>query len=115
MQDTSGSADREAVSSERFLSDGRLRKELLIFGLMLFVGLVLLPMAIFETGQVLLGEYSDDGTGLGHLYGVLLKDLSKGRAAAWLLVLGPWLGVQLIRILWLPLSSSVSGGQSKPE
>ena len=68
----------------------------------------MLPMAIYETGQVLLGEYSEEGKGLGHLYGSIFRDLGLGRPAAWMLVLGPWLGIQLIRVLWWPLSYTAS-------
>jgi hypothetical protein len=82
----------------------RLRKELTIFSVMVAIGLVVLPFAIFKTGEVLLGDYSSEGHGMGHLYGDILGGLSAGDWNAWLLVLGPWLGVMLLRSLWWPLA-----------
>ncbi len=84
----------------------RLRKELIIFSVMVAIGLVALPIAIFKTGEILLGEYSGEGHGIGHLYGDILGGLSAGDWNAWLLVLGPWLGVMLLRTLWWPLARS---------
>ena len=78
----------------------RLRRELVLFGIMLCVGL-LLP--IYLTGQALLGDYTDSGGGLAQLYGDILGDLVAGTPFAWLLILGPWLGVSLLRLLWWPL------------
>ncbi|MGI9263795.1 MAG: hypothetical protein ACR2QU_02625 [Gammaproteobacteria bacterium] len=81
----------------------RLRKELTIFSIMVAIGLVVLPFAVFKTGEILLGEYSSEGQGIGHLYGDILRGLSAGDWTAWLLVLGPWLGIMLLRTLWWPL------------
>lgn len=80
-----------------------LRREAIIFAVMLIVGL-LLPIAIFYTGKVLLGEYTETGEGVRHFYGDILADLFAGSSFAWLLILGPWLGILLLRILWWPLS-----------
>ena len=91
----------------------RLRKELIIFSVMVAIGLVVLPFAIFKTGEVLLGEYSSEGRGIGHLYGDILGGLSAGDWNAWLLVLGPWLGVMLLRCLWWPLAHTSSRSHTK--
>ena len=80
-----------------------LRREAILFAAMLAVGL-LLPVAIYFTGQLLLGDYSEDGAGVGHLYGDVFADLAAGSPFAWGLILGPWLGIQLVRLLWWPLS-----------
>jgi hypothetical protein len=80
----------------------RLRRELILFAVMLAVGL-LLPTAIYFTGQVLLGEYMETGEGVRHLYGDVFADLAAGSPFAWALILGPWLGIVLIRVLWWPL------------
>lgn len=80
----------------------RLRREGILFAVMIAVGL-LLPLAVFYTGRVLLGEYSETGAGVGALYGDVFTDLAAGSPVAWLLILGPWLGILLIRILWWPL------------
>jgi hypothetical protein len=79
-----------------------LRREAIILAVMLLVGL-LLPIAVFYTGQVLLGEYTDTGDGVRHLYGSVFADLFDGVPFAWALILGPWLGIVLLRVLWWPL------------
>jgi hypothetical protein len=70
---------------------------------MLPIGFFLLPVAIFLTGQSLLGDYSQDGAGIGRLYGDIFGDLAAGFLPAWILVLSPWLGVQLLRLAVFPL------------
>mgnify|MGYP001547722470 FL=1 len=79
-----------------------LRRESIILVVMLLVGL-LQPIAVFYTGQVLLGEYTDTGDGVRHLYASVFADLADGVPFAWALILGPWLGVLLLRVLWWPL------------
>ena len=79
-----------------------LRREAIILAVMLLVGL-LLPIAVFYTGQVLLGEYTDTGDGVRHLYASVFADLGDGVPLAWALILGPWLGLLLLRVLWWPL------------
>lgn len=81
----------------------QVRRELLLAGILIPAGLFFVPMAIFFTGQTLLGSYSEDGQGIGHLYGDIFGDLAAGSLFAWLLVLSPWLGVQLLRLAILPL------------
>ena len=80
-----------------------LRRELIIAGVFVFIGAVLLPIAIYLVGQTLLGTYSTEGYGIGRLYGDIFSDLAAGFPAAWLLVLSPWLGIQLLRLSLLPL------------
>ena len=93
----------------------RLRKELIVFSVMVAIGLVALPIAIFKTGEILLGEYSSEGHGIGHLYGDILGGLTAGDWNAWLLVLGPWLGVMLLRTLWWPLAHSRRLGKPRKQ
>lgn len=81
----------------------RLRKELILAAVLIAVGIAVLPAAIYQVGQRLLGEYSTEGAGVLHLYGQILRDMGAGRPAAWLLVLSPWLGILLLRALWWPL------------
>ena len=80
-----------------------LRRELLLAGILIPAGLVLIPVAIYFTGQALLGAYSEEGHGIGRLYGDILRDMGSGFLPAWLLILSPYLGIQLIRLAALPL------------
>ena len=79
------------------------RRELILAGLLVPVGLFLLPVAIYFTGQTLLGSYSEDGQGLARLYGDIFSDLGRGFLPAWILVLSPWLGIQILRLVIWPL------------
>jgi len=79
------------------------RRELILAGLLVPVGLFVLPVAIYFTGQTLLGSYSEDGQGLARLYGDIFSDLGRGFLPAWILVLSPWLGIQILRLVIWPL------------
>ena len=89
----------------------RLRRELILASVLSLLGLALLPAAIFLIGQRLLGDYSTEGAGVLNLYGQILRDLGTGSLAAWILVLSPWLGILLLRLLWWPLA----GRHAPPE
>ena len=67
---------------------GWLRRELIIAGVFVSMGAILLPIAIYL---------------IGRLYGDIFSDLSSGFPAAWMLILSPWLAVQLLRLSILPL------------
>lgn len=101
--DTTAKAPADEKHKATNRARDRLRKELTIFSIMFAIGLVVLPFAVFKTGEFLLGEYSSEGQGIGHLYGDILRGMVAGDWTAWLLVLGPWLGVMLLRTLWWPL------------
>jgi hypothetical protein len=79
-----------------------LRRELLVLIVFGGFGLLVLPALVFMVGQELLGEYRP-GAGTGEFYADLYRYLGNMEPFAWLLVLGPYLGVQLLRLLWLPL------------
>lgn len=93
----------------------RLRKELILAGVLIAVGILVLPIGIFHVGQRLLGDYSAEGAGVLHLYGQILRDMGAGRPIAWLLVLSPWLGILLLRALWWPFSRRRSEAEPTPE
>lgn len=73
------------------------RKELLLLSLLLFFGLVLMPIAIYVVGDAIFGEYG------GHGYGAFFKTLSgklrSGDGVAWFLVLSPYLVWQVFRLM----------------
>jgi hypothetical protein len=81
-----------------------LRREALVLAVCGGFGLLLLPALIYLVGQQLLGEYRPDG-GMGVFYADLYAELATGSPWPWLLVLGPWLAVQMLRLLWLPFES----------
>jgi len=74
-------------------------KELLLALALLLCGLVCLPPLIFIVGQQLVGEYEN---GLLGLYEAITDALVDGSVFAWILILWPYLTVQLFRFsLWL--------------
>lgn len=77
-------------------------------------GLLLLPALVYLVGQQLLGEYRPDA-GLGGFYTDLYGHLGAASAWAWLLVLGPYLAVQILRLLWLPFGLLMRRHKSVPQ
>ena len=75
-----------------------IRREIAIAAALLVVGLVLLPLAIYWVGREVAGEYAGGGGPLG-LADQIWSDLLQLEPAAWLLVLSPYLFVQLARLV----------------
>ena len=82
------------------LTGTRIKRELILAAVMLAIGLVPVPIAVYFVGQTVVGAYEGDGGVLG-LLGQIGSDLVALRLAAWILVLSPYLIVQLLRALTL--------------
>jgi hypothetical protein len=85
-----------ADSWRRYRALPPLPRELVTFGLMLLVGLTLVPVATYVAGQVFLGDYIRDpsGTptgGLGALWIDFVRGVFSGSLGYLLALLGPWL------------------------
>ena len=79
-----------------------LRKELLIAVALLGFGVLPLPILVYWVGTRVVGEYAAEG-GLWALVGNIWTGLGNGSALAWLLVVSPYLIIQLLRlarVLW---------------
>ena len=79
------------------------KRELTIAAALLAGGLFVIPVAVYVVGQRLFGEYVDGG--VLTLAEKIWGDFLTLRPAAWVLVLGPYLVVQLLRAirrLWWP-------------
>ncbi len=114
--ETRGDAPAEAPDAGKAPTlPGWLRRELIIAGILIPVGVLLLPIAIYFTGQALLGEYSAEGDGIGRLYGDIFRDVRSGSPLAVILVLSPWLGLQILRIAWRPLRRKRPDQEPIPE
>lgn len=72
-------------------------RELLLFVVLAIAGIILLPMAIFFVGSEVFGAYGGDG--FGHFFESILARLGRGDRFAWLLVLSPYVVLQLFRML----------------
>lgn len=63
-----------------------------------FAGLVLLPLAIYLTGQSVFGDYG--GAGFSDFYRRLSGEVRDGRPVVWFLVLSPYLILMLLRLTY---------------
>ena len=91
---------RNAWKSYRAL-DG-VPRELATLGLCLAVALFILPLVIWGAGQVFLGDYVRDPSGMPTggplaLWIDFLRGLAQGSFGYWLALLGPWLVVLALR------------------
>ena len=73
-----------------------LKKELSVAVILLAVGLLLLPVAIYWVGLEIIGEYAPDA-GLLDLMLAIWSALLAGEWGAWLLVLSPYAVILLLR------------------
>ncbi len=89
----------------------RLRFELILAAVLLVVGFGLMPLAVYLVGQQILGEY---GGGLGAFYGDMYSALGRGERGAWLLLASPFLGIELLRLLILPLRRRRPPSEAEP-
>jgi hypothetical protein len=68
----------------------------LLVGL-LFLGLLGMPIIIYQVGQTVFGTYA--GVGFADFFGTLNGKIRDGDAVAWFLVLSPYLGWQCLRLM----------------
>ena len=71
-------------------------KETALLSGLLFLGLVVMPIAIFFVGQSVFGAYA--GHGYGDFFGTLSAKIRSGDLTAWFFVLAPWLAWQVLRL-----------------
>ncbi len=74
-------------------------REILLFLVLLFVGIAIVPPAIFFVGDLVFGAYG--GGGLDDFFGELTGKLVRGDGFAWLLVLSPYIITQTVRLMAL--------------
>ena len=81
---------------------GTVKRELVLAGSLLGVGIFLLPVAVYLVGQTVVGEYPADG-GVLALAADIWVDAVRGSPLALVLVLSPYGVVQFLRLsrrLW---------------
>jgi hypothetical protein len=84
------------------------RKELALLVVLLFFGLVLMPIVIYVVGQSVFGAYG--GQGYADFFGNLSGKIRGGDAVAWFLVLSPYLIWQCLRLTVLAWRASARIG-----
>ncbi|MCH7830406.1 MAG: hypothetical protein IIB75_07565 [Proteobacteria bacterium] len=67
-----------------------------MLSILLFVGIVLMPIAIYAVGRDVFGTYGN--LGFGSFYNVLSGKIRDGDLVAWFLVLSPYLAWQCLRL-----------------
>jgi hypothetical protein len=77
----------------------RWKTELLILSGLLAFGLLVLPIAVYWVGEKVIGEYASD-EGLWGLLTAVWSGVAHGAPMAWILVLSPYVVVQLLRLAW---------------
>ena len=65
--------------------------------MLLFFGLVLLPIAVWFVGKTVFGTYG--GAGYADFFGTLSSKIRNGDLVAWFLVLSPYLVWQCARLM----------------
>ena len=76
------------------------KRELIVAGVLLAIGLLVVPVAVYLVGQEVVGDYESDA-GLIGLLGQIWSDFVSLEPSAWLLVLSPYAIVQLLRFALL--------------
>ena len=71
-------------------------RELALFTGLLFIGLVVVPVAIYQVGEAVFGTYG--GGGYMDFFGRLSEKVRRFDTMAWFLILSPWLGWQCLRL-----------------
>lgn len=77
--------------------NARVKYELKLAAIMLVIGLVPVPVAVYFVGQAVVGPYEGANDLLG-LIGQVGSGLVQLQLAAWILVLSPYAIVQLLRV-----------------
>lgn len=73
-----------------------LTAEVALLLMLVFVGLTLLPLLIYAIGSSLFGSYGVSG--FSGFYATIHSEMRNGEAAAWLLVLSPYIVWQTLRL-----------------
>lgn len=77
----------------------RLRRELILAGICLVLGLVVLPALIYLVGTQLLGVYGG-GPHIGSFYGDFFRNLFSATPRTWFIVVAPYLALWLLRLIF---------------
>lgn len=95
--------DTRFLTAEYLVTDNRsaivktIRKEVGLFVGFLFLGFIVMPVAIYFVGQSIFGDYG--GQGYTQFFGELSGRIRSGDRVAWFLVLSPYLGWQTLRLM----------------
>jgi hypothetical protein len=89
-------------------------KEIAILVAALAVGALLGPMIVFLVGQAVFGPYAG-GAGMGTFYGQFWRELANADPIPWMMLISPYLLLQWLRLLQLPLSGKAHTPPQEPD
>jgi hypothetical protein len=75
----------------------RVTVEIALLAGLLFLGIVLVPIVIYQVGQTVFGSYA--GVGFSDFFATLSSKIRNGDSVAWFLILSPYLGWQCLRLM----------------
>ncbi len=75
----------------------RFTNEAALFLGLFFVGLVILPIAIYFVGNTVFGVF--EGNGYSDFFGTLSGRIRGGDRAAWFLIASPYLAIMTLRLM----------------
>ena len=85
------------------MAQGNLKRMLIretaLFVGLLFIGFVIVPIAIYWVGPQVLGEFG--GVSYSDFFNTLSARVRNGDGVAWFFILSPYLAVQALRLAWL--------------
>lgn len=84
-----------------YYAQPRLKFEATTLGLAVLFGLLVMPALIYLAGRVALGGYENGG--VFSLYGDFLKGLFEPRLSNWIVLIGPFVFLSLVRAFRLVL------------
>lgn len=87
-------------------------KELALFLALFFVGLAVMPFAVYFVGEQLFGDYGGDG--YAGFFGTLSEKIRSGDRIAWFLALAPYLVWQILRLTAFGWRMSGRAGTGTP-
>jgi len=85
------------VSAQERSIKQRVTNEAALFLGLFFVGLVLLPIAVFLVGNAVFGAF--EGNGFYEFFGMLSGRIRSGDRAAWFLIASPYLAILTLRLM----------------
>ena len=86
---------RTIILGQNTLKQFVVKESALLLGL-LFLGFIIMPIAIYWVGQDVLGEFG--GHGYADFFGSLSAKIRSGDLVAWFFVLSPYLAWQTLRL-----------------
>jgi len=94
-------------------ASSRWRKQATLAAICLGFGVLILPALIYVVGAKILGAYGG-GPGISSFYGDFFRNLISGGLRTWFIVLGPYLLLAVLRLIFWPRRNKLPVNQAGP-